>query len=91
ISNKMANNIVQYVIVRGDLKWPTGALIGQGCHASVAAVYKYLNEPETIEYMANLDRMTKLVLKAESEEQILKTSGLLTASKIKHYVWREQP
>lgn len=41
--------------------------------------------------MANLDRMTKLVLKAESEEQILKTSGLLTASKIKHYVWREQP
>ena len=28
MKNKMANNIVQYVIVRGDLKWPTGALIG---------------------------------------------------------------
>nr|XP_027194004.1 putative peptidyl-tRNA hydrolase PTRHD1 [Dermatophagoides pteronyssinus] len=91
MKNKMANNIVQYVIVRGDLKWPTGALIGQGCHASVAAIYKYLNEPETTEYLANLDRMTKLVLKAESEEQILKTSELLTVNQIKHYLWREQP
>jgi peptidyl-tRNA hydrolase len=26
------DTIVQYLLVRKDLKWPTGALIAQACH-----------------------------------------------------------
>jgi len=84
-------NLVQYVIVRGDLKWPTGALIGQGCHASVAAICSNINDPQTSEYLQDLDHMTKVVLKAESEQQILDASKTLEENDIKHYVWREQP
>ncbi|UXI21657.1 ATP-dependent RNA helicase DDX24 [Sarcoptes scabiei] len=87
----MALDLVQYVIVRGDLNWPTGALIGQGCHASVAAIYKYLNESTTQEYLQNLDRMTKLVLRADSETEIFKIQEILQKNNIKHYTWIEQP
>ena len=90
----VSNQIVQFDLFWSfsfDFYFHSQFILGQGCHASVAAIYKYLNEPETAEYLANLDRMTKLVLKAESEEQILKTSELLAVNEIKHYLWREQP
>ena len=42
--------IVQYVVVRKDLKgqnWTKGALIAQACHASVAAVWLSREDEET--------------------------------------------
>lgn len=33
-----AADLIQYVVVRQDLDWPLGAVVAQGCHASVAAV-----------------------------------------------------
>ena len=57
----------------------------------MAAIFSHLNEPETSEYLTNLDHMTKVVLKAESEEQILNAAKTLEQNNVKHYIWREQP
>ena len=62
----MSSQLVQYVIVRGDLlrllSWPTGAVIAQACHASTAVLWTYHNDPHTIEYTSELDHMHKVVL-----------------------------
>lgn len=62
----MSSQLVQYVIVRGDLlrllSWPTGAVIAQACHASTAVLWTYRNDPHTIEYTSELDHMHKVVL-----------------------------
>ena len=62
--------LVQYVVVRRDLKdaqgaaWPLGAVVAQGAHASVAAVAEALREGDAAahEYVApdNLGAMTKV-------------------------------
>ena len=58
--------IVQYVAVRKDLssvlKWPTGAVIAQACHACTAVVISYKDDPYTLEYVQELDRMHKVVV-----------------------------
>ena len=62
----MAAPIVQYIVVRSDLihqlKWPTGALIAQACHACTAAIHLYYSQDSTKEYLADLDRMHKIIL-----------------------------
>lgn len=62
----MAAPIVQYVVVRGDLlhvlKWPTGALIAQACHASSAIVHVFRDDPNVKAYTDDLDNMHKVVL-----------------------------
>lgn len=84
-------DLVQYIIVRGDLKWPKGALIGNGSHASVAAIFSNMNDQDTTDYLKDLDNMTKVVLKAENEEQIVNAAKTLEDNSVKHYIWREQP
>ena len=58
--------LIQYVVVRGDLirmlSWPTGAVIAQACHASTAVLWMHRNDPNTIEYTRELDHMHKVVL-----------------------------
>ncbi len=62
----MSAPFVQYVIVRGDLlrklKWPTGALIAQACHACSAVIYQYREDKNVKEYVAEIDRMHKVIL-----------------------------
>ncbi|XP_068736157.1 putative peptidyl-tRNA hydrolase PTRHD1 isoform X2 [Montipora capricornis] len=61
-----STQLVQYVVVRGDLlrllSWPTGAVIAQACHASTAALWSHRNDPNTIKYTSELDNMRKVVL-----------------------------
>ena len=45
----------------------------------------------TTAYLADLDHMTKVVLKAESEQAILDAAKTLSTNGIPHYVWHEQP
>ena len=56
--------LVQYVAVRGDLvkEWPLGAIVAQACHACTAALHTFREDPHTIEYLSDLDRMHKVVL-----------------------------
>lgn len=60
------SNIVQYIIVRSDLRtvlnWPLGAVIAQTCHATAAVLHMYHDDVDTLEYFKNLDDMHKVVL-----------------------------
>eukprot|EP00397_Hematodinium_sp_SG-2012_P054319 GEMP01065408.1.p1 GENE.GEMP01065408.1~~GEMP01065408.1.p1 ORF type:complete len:116 (+),score=30.25 GEMP01065408.1:201-548(+) len=86
-------SIVQYVVVRTDLKWPLGAVVAQGCHASVAAVTQALreNSADATEYTKDLATMTKFVLAGDSEEQLVQISEKLKEANIGHWLWQEQP
>lgn len=57
---------VQYVLVRGDLikslNWPVGAVIAQACHACSAVLHMFYNDPETQNYLQDLDHMHKIIL-----------------------------
>lgn len=46
---------------------------------------------ETQEYVKQLDSMTKVVLKAENEAQLLEVCDSLTSNQISFVLWREQP
>lgn len=83
--------IVQYVVVRKDLKWPKGAMIAQACHASIAAVWNSQNDAYTQEYLKNQDSMHKVVLGAENEEDLREVSKSLEEANIGHKLWLEQP
>lgn len=58
--------LVQYVVVRSDLvhklSWPLGAVITQACHAATAAIHLHYEEPDTQQYLSELDSMHKVVL-----------------------------
>jgi len=62
----MAASMVQYVVIRRDLftklNWPVGAVIAQACHASSAVIHLYYTDPNTQEYLKDLDRMHKVIL-----------------------------
>ncbi|XP_068705138.1 putative peptidyl-tRNA hydrolase PTRHD1 [Montipora foliosa] len=90
-----STQLVQYVVVRGDLlrllSWPTGAVIAQACHASTAALWSHRNDPNTIKYTSELDNMRKVVLEAPSQEELVKLSKDLSDNQIDHKLWIEQP
>lgn len=58
-------NLVQYIAIRGDLidKWPLGAIIAQGCHASSAVLHMFRDDINTQQYLQDLDSMHKVVLR----------------------------
>lgn len=100
--------IVQYVVVRRDLmdSWPTGSVIAQAVHASVAAIWENRSDSETINYCGqpgNNDntnphiqsisspQMHTVVLEAKNEDAILKLAQKLNENDIKFATWKEQP
>lgn len=62
--------LVQYVVLRRDLieKWPLGSIVTQGCHASVAAIWMYKEDPHTLQYCGpdNIDSMHKVPVPCSS-------------------------
>ena len=58
-------SLMQYVVVRGDLGWPVGALIAQACHACSAVIHMFHDDPNTQAYTADLDNMHKVVLEVQ--------------------------
>ncbi|XP_067618382.1 putative peptidyl-tRNA hydrolase PTRHD1 [Eurosta solidaginis] len=89
------SNIVQYIIVRSDLRtaleWPMGAVIAQCCHATAAIMHLYSNDEDTVAYLKDLDNMHKVVLEAKDEAALVKLEEKLKANDIKHKMWIEQP
>ena len=85
----MSSQLVQYVIVRGDLlrllSWPTGAVIAQACHASTAVLWTYCNDPHTIEYTSELDRMHKVVLEVRHATNVAFCSQMIVIRVNLHY------
>ena len=87
--------MIQYVLIRKDLladpKWSIGSLIAQGSHACVAAVATTLSQSETTAYISDTANMTKTVLGVDDTQQLIEMSEKLTAERIPHYLWTEQP
>ena len=85
----MSSQLVQYVIVRGDLlrllSWPTGAVIAQACHASTAVLWTYRNDPHTIEYTSELDHMHKVVLEVRHATNVAFCSQMMVILFNLHY------
>ncbi|PAA81177.1 hypothetical protein BOX15_Mlig017504g1, partial [Macrostomum lignano] len=85
----------QYIVVRRDLQetlgWPSGAVMAQACHAATAAIHLFYSNPDTEAYLADLDRMHKVVLGASSEAELTSLSQTLTANGVEHKLWIEQP
>ncbi|GAB6029694.1 peptidyl-tRNA hydrolase domain-containing protein 1 [Chamberlinius hualienensis] len=87
--------LVQYVIVRGDLgrklMWPLGAIIAQACHACTSVIHLYYKDINVINYLSDLDRMHKVILEIEDESNLRRLSEKLTEAKVDHKLWIEQP
>jgi Peptidyl-tRNA hydrolase PTH2 len=61
-----ATTLIQYIALRGDLlkilKWPVGAVVTQACHASSAVTHMFHDDPNMQAYLADIDRMHKVVV-----------------------------
>ncbi|XP_050536247.1 putative peptidyl-tRNA hydrolase PTRHD1 [Daktulosphaira vitifoliae] len=88
-------SLVQYVLIRGDLarslKWPSGAVIAQACHACVAVTHTYYSDPDTQAYLRDLGNMHKVVLEVPDEPALLSVVEALNQDEVPHVVWKEQP
>lgn len=92
---------VQYVVVRRDLLtpqpsglgWPTGSVIAQAVHASVAAVWNSRDGNVTSSYCGqdNGSQMHTVVLEAKNEDALVKLAQKLDDNHVRHVLWREQP
>jgi peptidyl-tRNA hydrolase len=85
------DRLVQYVVLRRDLKWGTGALVAQGAHACVAAVWASRDTPDTRAYCDDADNMTKVTLEAGSAAALHDAAAALTAAAVPHKLWVEMP
>ncbi|EDV92265.1 putative peptidyl-tRNA hydrolase PTRHD1 [Drosophila grimshawi] len=89
------SNIVQYIVVRSDLRsalsWPLGAVIAQCCHATAAVMSQHTEDEDTQAYLKDLDNMHKVVLEAKDEAALMKLVDKLKEHDIKHKLWIEQP
>ncbi|KAH8323626.1 hypothetical protein KR074_003678 [Drosophila pseudoananassae] len=89
------SNIVQYIVVRSDLRsalnWPMGAVIAQCCHAATAVMHLNSGDSDTVAYLNDLDNMHKVVLEAKDEAALVKLSEKLKENEIQHKLWIEQP
>lgn len=57
-------DLKQVIFVKCDLKtFSKGAIAVQAVHAAVKAIEVYKNDADTIQYLANIDSMTTLLLK----------------------------
>jgi peptidyl-tRNA hydrolase len=89
--------LYQFIILRKDLGralgWPLGSLAAQCAHAAVAAVWKFRDAADTVEYCApeNIKNMRKVVLEVKNENALKKLSETLAADGIEHELWNEMP
>lgn len=70
-SGGASRRLVQYVVVRADLihalSWSLGAVITQACHAATAAIHVNYGDPDTQEYLSDLENMHKVVLQVRAQ------------------------
>lgn len=66
-------------------------MIAQACHASIASITRNLESPATKKYLGDLTNMHKVVLRAETVEDLTKTESSLQEANIPCHMWIEQP
>lgn len=90
-NDKRADYLIQYIILRKDLKWPSGALMAQVAHASTSAIHLNYTDELTQLYLKDLDRMHKCVLGIDNSNDLEELSSQLQSNNIKFKLWIEQP
>ncbi|OQV22148.1 putative peptidyl-tRNA hydrolase PTRHD1 [Hypsibius exemplaris] len=85
------DQLIQYLILRGDLKWPVGSLVAQGAHAASAALHIFREDSQTQRFLADLDRMHVCVLKVPDEVALSSLADQLKEKDIGFKLWIEQP
>uniref|UniRef100_A0A1I7Y590 peptidyl-tRNA hydrolase n=1 Tax=Steinernema glaseri TaxID=37863 RepID=A0A1I7Y590_9BILA len=89
----VSENLVMYLILRRDLitelKWPLGAVITQGAHASTACMWMFKEDPAVLQYTKNLDSMHKVTLEVANEEALKKVETKLQEASVDHKTWVE--
>ncbi|XP_006029310.1 putative peptidyl-tRNA hydrolase PTRHD1 [Alligator sinensis] len=83
--------LVQYVVLRGDLRWPRGALVAQACHAALAVLHAHYAHPDSAAYLAERGRMRTVVLEAPDEGALTTLAETLKEHSVDHEMWIEQP
>uniref|UniRef100_A0A8D0C0D5 peptidyl-tRNA hydrolase n=1 Tax=Salvator merianae TaxID=96440 RepID=A0A8D0C0D5_SALMN len=96
VGNMAARPLVQYVVLRGDLRgepfsWPLGALVAQACHAALAVTHAHYEHPDTAAYLEQGGSMRTVVLEAPDECALTTLAETLQRNSIDHQVWTEQP
>eukprot|EP00834_Sanchytrium_tribonematis_P000764 NODE_14_length_51535_cov_1.125049.p42 type:complete len:121 gc:universal NODE_14_length_51535_cov_1.125049:45527-45889(+) len=81
---------VMYIILRNDLKWKTGPLITQACHAVSLLIHKYGQNDCFKNYLNTEYDMRKVTLGASIEE-FDKISQVLKEKEIDFVEWQERP
>lgn len=89
------SDLVQYIILIKTKGFSTGALIAQGSHASVSAIWLSKDLEFTQKYCSpdKIDHMHKITLEAPSREILEELSTSLNNAKpaIVHKLWIELP
>ncbi|KAF7977971.1 hypothetical protein HWV62_2077 [Athelia sp. TMB] len=76
--------------------WGYGPLMAQTAHAATAVLHETREREETIQYLADLRSMHKVVLETADLSSLRKLSAMLSAeaspgSSVPHHLWIEQP
>ena len=89
------DTLVQYLGLLNPKGFSLGALVAQGAHAAVAAVFASRDAPHTRAYCdaASVDSMHKVTLEAPSREALEALAAALAAAAppVAHKLWVEQP
>eukprot|EP00916_Digyalum_oweni_P024976 GHVL01041216.1.p1 GENE.GHVL01041216.1~~GHVL01041216.1.p1 ORF type:complete len:126 (+),score=22.47 GHVL01041216.1:34-378(+) len=85
------NEILQYVVVRKDLKWGVGAMMSQVSHVTIAAIVENYNDESTQKYILNSENMHTVILQAQSDTELKEISSNLIKNNIIHKIWTEKP
>jgi peptidyl-tRNA hydrolase len=89
------DTLVQYLVLHRPKGFSLGALVAQGAHAAVAAVFASRDAPHTRAYCdpARIDAMHKVCLEAPSREALEALAAALEAATppVAFKLWVEQP
>ncbi|KAL0234466.1 hypothetical protein PCE1_001502 [Barthelona sp. PCE] len=83
--------LVQYIILRTDLKWSKGSLANQVSHASANCLWKYRDSPNYCTYMEIPNGAQYAVTLKANDEEFFALIASLEENKLDHFVWTEQP
>lgn len=87
--------LVQYLVLTKPKGFSAGALVAQGAHAAVAAVFATRDAEHTRAYCdpARVDSMHKVCLEAPGPEALRALAAALAAAAppVAHKLWVEQP
>ncbi|OAF68303.1 Peptidyl-tRNA hydrolase domain-containing protein 1 [Intoshia linei] len=83
--------LIMYIILRTDVGLTKGQLAAQACHSCIKTVHIYKNDASMVEYLKDIDNMTKVLLKTRDMKEYENIKKNLKSSKISYTEWLEQP